>query len=154
MHCGLNGKDLWLVFGIKILKGSDPFISYPDAKPSVEHDFQEESGIDKDLSSRTFLPRTFTLKCLIKAINRDDFFNKYDGLFAELSGPGTIELYHGDNNKTYIVYYSKQQNLTKLTRLDSQYIGLTFDLILSELNPFDNIRSVYLVDESDNYIIG
>ncbi len=51
----LNGKDLFLTFGVVLQKGStNDFLRYPEKKDSIEHDWQDSNGIDVDLS-RIFL---------------------------------------------------------------------------------------------------
>jgi hypothetical protein len=153
MDYGLNSKDLWAVFGVKVVTGSSTFLQYNKRKDSLSHDFPEEMGIDIDLTQPTLSSRQPTLSCVLKATSRDDFFNKYDGLFTELRQLGTLEIYIADHNRNYILYWTEQQNISKLSQIDTTYIGVTFDLVFAETNPTDNISAVYLVDEHDNYII-
>lgn len=154
MDYGLNSRDLYSIFGVTVLTDSDPFLAYPDAKESLSNDFIDENGIYIDLSKRTFKPRSFTLKCSLVAKNWSDFFDRYDALFMELSKPGVHDLYVGKYGKTYKLYYVKQDNITNLPLVSGGMVGVTFDLILSETNPYNNISQVYLVDEHDHYIIG
>lgn len=154
MQYGLNSKDLFTTFGVTVVINSDTFLAFPDSKDSLSNDFLDENGLYIDLARRKFKARTFTVKCSLVAANWNDFFNNYDGLFAELSRPGVHEFYVGKYGKVFKLYYVKQDNISTPGALSGNRVGATFDLVLSETNPFDNINPVYLVDEHDSYIIG
>jgi hypothetical protein len=153
MQYGLNSRDLQL-FGVTVLTNSDTFLAFPDAKESLNNDFLDQNGLYIDLSHRKFKARTFTVKCSLVAANWTDFFNKYDALFSELAKPGVHDFFVGKYGKTYKLYYVKQDNIAKPGILSGDRVGVTFDLVMSETNPFDNISPAYLVDEHDAYIIG
>lgn len=154
----LNNKNLETVFGILIERnGLNPFLSFPKRKPSQEHSWPEVSGKDIDLSHPTFEPRNFTLKCILTAYGNtiqqrnDNFWNLYNGLFTELSGSGTHELYLGALDKTYTVFYVDQQSVSKVSREDNRMI-IKFDLLFQEVDPFTNIPKVYLTDQNGVFL--
>lgn len=150
----LNGKDLFGVFGTTVQSGSGSFLSFPERKGSLQHNWSDQDGLDIDLTSPKFEARDFRLQCTLISDARDDFWNKYNGLFTELSTMGTHQLYVEDLDKTYTLFYKSQTNLKKLTRLNStSQIGVSFDLIFGETDPMDNIEAVYLVDDQDRYLI-
>lgn len=149
----LNGKSLKGLFGTLISGGSGSLLIYPKRKDSLSTDWPEEEGIDIDLSDPTFEAREFTLNMTLLADSLADFKSKYNGLFTELSGQDTHELYIGDHDTTYIVYYKSQANFKKLVNsFNNGKVGVTFDLVFGETNPDDNIPAVYLVDDQDRYL--
>ncbi|QTE36031.1 hypothetical protein J3L18_23245 [Mucilaginibacter gossypii] len=153
MQYSLNGHDLKQTYGVLISNGSETFLAFPKRKDSLEMNWPEQDGIDKDLNDPHFEAREFKLTCALIAYGLADFNNKYNGFFTELSKLGTHELYIKDLDRTFLVYYKDQQNLTKLSQIDRDKCGVKFDLIFGETNPADNIPKVYLVDDEDNFLI-
>lgn len=153
MQATFDGYDLKESFGIVFTNGSDTFLALPKRKDSVNHNWPEEQGIDIDLSNPTYESRDFVLNCALIASSRADFFTKYDAFWTQLSSLGTHELYHADLDKTFLVFYKSQANVTKLSKIiNTTKVGIKFDLTLSETNPDDNIPAVYLVDDLDRYL--
>ena len=154
MQASLDGLDFKATYGVVISKGSSSLLAFPGRKQSLSHDWQDEEGIDIDLSNPVFEPRDFTLTCAQIAASRDDFFTKNNALFTALSAPGTRQLYIADMDRTFIVYYKSQANCTKLSKIiNTSKVGIKFDLVFSETNPADNIPAVYLVDDQDRFLI-
>lgn len=149
----LNGKDLKAVFGAIITGGTKSLKSWPKRKPSDETDWNDEDGDDIDLTDPKFAARTFTLNVSVIGDGLDDFNAKYDGFFTEIKQAGLHELYIEDHDRTYMVYYVDQQNVSGVTRsLQANRAGIKFDLVLSEMNPNINIIPVYLVDDQDRFL--
>jgi len=149
----LNGKDMWLLFGVVIGSGSGSFLVYPERKDSLTNDYMDQDGIQIDLLDPKYKSREFNLFCQLIANGRDDFWTKYNGLFTEISSAGTHVIYIADLGKTFHCYYKRQENLSKLTPLDSGQVGVTFNLVFGETTPTENMEAVYLVDDQDNYLI-
>src|SRR3569833_649769 len=104
MQATINGYDILTTFGLVISKGMDAFMGFGTAKATVEHDFQEVNGTDKDLpgvrvEAREF-PITFTL---IEAADLADFKTKYWAFRTLLFSPGLKELYYADHDETYYI---------------------------------------------------
>jgi len=153
MENTLNGKILKDLFGAVISGGSGSLLAYPKRKESLSTDWPEEEGIDIDLSAPTFEAREFTLNMALLAESLADFKSKYNGLFTELRGQDTHELYIADHDTTYILYYKSQSNFKKLVNsFNNGKVGVTFDLVFGETNPDDNISAVYLVEDQDRYL--
>ncbi|MDO3641979.1 hypothetical protein [Mucilaginibacter sp. L3T2-6] len=149
----INGNEIFTTYGLTIMAGMETFLAYPKRKDSVSHDWPEEEGIDIDLSEPHFEAREFTLKVLLMGADRADFKTKYYGLFAELSSANNMELYFTDIDQTFTVYFKTQQNVSKVKRrLDTQNVGVTFDLVFGESDPNDNI-DVFIVTDLDEFII-
>lgn len=153
MQATLNDNDIFSAYGLTIMSGMETFLAYPKRKDSVSHDWPEEEGIDIDLSEPHFEAREFTLKVLLMGADRTDFKAKYYSLFAELSSANNMELYFTDLDQIFTVYFKAQNNVSKVKRkLDSQNVGVSFDLVFGESDPNDNI-DVFIVTDLDEYII-
>jgi hypothetical protein len=149
----LNGKDLKNVFGAVITGGTASLLAYPKRKASYETNWDDEDGDDIDIADPKFEARVFTLNVSVVGNGLDDFNSKYNALFTELKQGGTHELYIEDHDRTYVLYYQNQQNLSKVTRsLQLSKAGVKFDLLLSETNPNNNIIPVYLTDDQDRFL--
>lgn len=141
------------MFGVKIEDGTGSFLAFPDRKPSLQNDWDDQNGIDIDLAAPRFSAREFRLKCVLVADTSVDFWDRYNGLFTELSGTGTHELQIEELDKTYHLYYKKQENLRKLTDLKTALTkGVAFDLVFGETDPNANIEHVYLADDQDRFL--
>ncbi len=65
----IDGIDLWTTFRIGVEKGSDDFLKIPQRKESTTHDWQDEDGIDIDLTRNFYKHEHFYLPfvgCLIE----------------------------------------------------------------------------------------
>lgn len=155
----INGKGLYEIFGTRVIKdagtreSSDSFMQWPDRKSSLTIDREDSDGIEIDLADPKFSPREFVLTCAMEADDRADFFNKYNGLRTEFFSAETHELYILDHDKTYYVYYKSQRNYKSLTNINQDGVWATFEIILGERNPSQNMEAVYLVDDQDRYLI-
>lgn len=153
----LNNKGMIEVFGTIVTReSSDSFLAYAARKDSLTIDREDEDGIQIDLAAPKLKSREFILNCTIVANNRADYMNYYNGLFTELIGADTHTIYIKDHDKTYSVYYKEQRGLKKYGNLDTtaaDKIGVSFQLVLGERNPAENIDFVYLVDNQDRYLI-
>lgn len=142
------------LFGVVVTsESSDSFLAFPDRKSSLTKDFQDQNGILIDLSKPRFSAREFVLKCGLVAESREDYFNKYNGLFTELSGRDSHRIYIRDHDQTYSVYYKSQRSIKKITQINRDKIGVSFELVFGEANPMDNLKPVYLVDDKGRYLI-
>lgn len=154
MEQGTINGYAFSIFGITISTGMASFLAFPKRKDSVENNWQEEDGIDKDLADPHFAARDFTLNVNLAADSRADFKTKYYGLYNELKSSGTIELYLADLDETYYLFYKDQQNFKKLKRkIDGPFVRVSFELLFGEISPEDNIDDTYIVTDQDEYII-
>jgi len=149
----LNGGDLWDVYGLLMEGGSGDFLALPARKDSLWHDFRDRDGIDIDLWQPRFRAREFVLNCALHAPDRDAFWARYNGLFAELAASGTHALEIADLGRAFRVYYKEQRNAKKLAPLDGTGgAWLRFDLVLGEATWEDNIEKTFLVDHEGRYL--
>ena len=149
----LDDNDLQAIFGVQVLKRPDSFLALPTLKATVEHDWPEEMGTDKDLGNPNYEAREFTLSCGLKGSDRADFVSKLSGLFTQIRIEGTHSLYLEWLDATFTVYYKSMANFKTVSKLTAGEVYATFDLVLGEMNPDDNIDPVYLVDDDGAFII-
>lgn len=154
-----NNQGLWQTFGVIVNKdnngrtSSDSLLAWPDRKPSLENDRQDQNGIEIDLDDPKFSSREFILKCAIHATSRADFKTKYNGFRTALFSQDVHSLYSYDHDETYKVFYKKQSNFRSFDNINSDNVWCTFDVILGETNPSENMTDVYLVDDQDRFLI-
>lgn len=154
MQAAIKGYDLQESFGARITAGMDQFMLYGTAKATVEHDFPEVDGIDKDLPPVKIEARKFTVTFTLIAQGRDDFMLKYWGFRTVLKSSGLLDFYYAGYDKTYYVRYIDQQNYKQLTpSLTSIPCGAQFQIIFEETDPNANIEDVYIITEDDDYLI-
>jgi len=150
----LNGNDLWTVYGLLVEGGSGSFLAFPARKDSLQHDFRDRDGLDIDLWQPRFRAREFALSCALHAPDRDAFWARHNGLFAELAASGTHELGIAELGRAFRVYYKEQRNMKKLTPLDgAPGAWLRFDLVFGEATWEDNIEKTFLVDHEGRYLV-
>ena len=151
----IDGFDLWRTFGITIEKGGlDDLLKLPKRKQSIQHNWQDENGLDVDLS-RTFLEaKDSVLKCIIIADNETDFWLHYNQFLSLLIKPGTRRFTVNVFNMNYYIYYKDCTIYQKLTAFkQTGKLICKFNLTISETVPgFQNIPT-FLTDESNNFII-
>lgn len=151
----IDGIDLWTFFGITIEKGGlDDFLKIPKRKESTTHNWQDENGLDVDLS-RTFLEaKDIVLKCFIIADNEVQFWDNYNRFLALLIKPGTRRFTVNVFGLDYYVYYKDCTIYQKLTAFkQTGKLICKFNLTIVEKVPgFQNIPT-YVVEESGKFII-
>lgn len=151
----LDGIDLWTNFGITIEKGGlDDLLKIPKRKDSIQHDWQDEDGLDIDLS-RTFVEaKDSILKCVIIANTEADFWLHYNQFYSLLRKPGTRRFSVNVFRLDYYIYYKDCTIYSKLTPFkQTGKLICKFDLTISESVPGFQNTPTYLVDESNNFII-
>jgi hypothetical protein len=152
----LDGFDLWTYFGIFIERGSyDELLKIPKRKATIEHNFLDEHGIDKDLSRSYYEAREFNLKCAIIASDETDFWDKYQRFLTILAKPGTLRLTVTDLGRDFYVYYDDCTNYDKLTRISTApgKIAAKFTLKVIEKEPGFNSIQTFIIDEENRFLI-
>lgn len=150
----LNGKDLFLIFGVMLEKGStNDFLKYPDKKDSIEHDWQDANGIDVDLSRIFVKQKEINIKCLMIGVSTEDFWNKYRYFFAEWLTPGLKRFTVSEFDQSFFVYYKSSSEPKRFTRIkNTTKIIFEFSLNIIEQEPA-NIRDVFIVDEQNRFLV-
>ncbi|AKQ39401.1 hypothetical protein [Riemerella anatipestifer] len=119
-------------YGVVIQTGTEELLAFPERKEVYENDWAEENGGDYILDSPRFKDKEVTLKMGILANNDEDFWQKYNAFFNEVTKAGFQTLYISDHSKSYAVFYKKTTNFKKfLKRLRNvQKVFVKFDLVL------------------------
>ncbi|GAA0561515.1 hypothetical protein [Chitinophaga japonensis] len=153
----MDGADLWLVYGITISAGSDDLLKPPARKDSISHDWEDENGIDIDLSRVYLQSREVTLQCNLLADSEVDFWNKYNSFFAMLIKPDLRRLEVSELSKSFYVYYKEFPSFTRYTRIkkgpNAGKIAAQFQVTLVEAEPQIDSSNVYVIDEMNRFII-
>jgi len=150
----LNGKDLYLIFGVVLQKGStNDFLKFPDRKDSIEHDWQDSNGIDVDLSRVFLKSKDVELKCILFGNSFADYWSKYDHFFAELTAPGLKRFQISEFERSFFIYYKSSSSPNRYTRLqDASKIVFEFNIVVTEQEPIVT-KDVFLVTEDGRFII-
>lgn len=151
----LDGIDLWLGYRVGVESGSDDFLRMPKKKEGIQHDWQDENGLDVDLSRIFLEAKEVELKCHILAPTEADFWISYDALLATLTKPGVRRLTITEFGRDFYVFYKSCEIYTRFTRLlDSNLVACKFTLKLMEKNPTASaLPPSFLVDEAGRFII-
>ncbi len=153
----IDGADMWLVYGVTIRSGSDDLMKFPERKESISHDWQDENGIDIDLSRVFLQSREATFQLNILADSEANFWQQYGGFLAMLVKPGLRRLEISELSSSFYVYYKSCQSFTRYTRLkvgpNAGKIAAQFSITLVEQAPNIDSRNVYVITEQDRFII-
>jgi hypothetical protein len=150
----LDGFSLYTYFGVGVQDGSSDLLKFPDRKDSTTHDWQDENGIDIDLSRVFLASREATFNMWLLADDENDFWTKYNLFLSYLTKPGLRRLTISEFNRDYYVFYKKMVTLSRLTRVkDVNKVALKFSVTFIEQDPTTNAQPIYLTDEFSRFII-
>ncbi len=151
----IDGVDLWTTLGITIEKGSyNDLIKLPARKETIEHNWKDEDGLDKDLSRTFYEAREITLNCFIKATSDTEFWTNWQNFLALLGQPGVRRLSVTELGREFYVFYKQSPTFDKITRYkDSTKIASKFVLSLVEQRPGFNTVPTFIIDESNRFLI-
>lgn len=151
----IDGKDLFLVFGIVVESGSDDLLKYPERKDSESYDWQDENGVDIDLSRVFFGSREINLQCSLHAQNESDFWEKYHSFLATLAQPELRRLEVTELSSSFYVYYKNCSSFTRFTRIKRGIAaGVSkFTLTLIEKAPTIDSSNVYMITDDNRFMI-
>ena len=126
----LDGID-FSQFGSYILKGSDDSIrKAANVREALKIDVKSVSGITYDDESMFFKSKDVTLKLLINAENIDEFWYRYNALFAILMQPDSRLFYFDTLNAEYDCYY-KNSAVSKFEIMRNGHIWCDFSVVLT-----------------------
>lgn len=153
----IDGKDLWLVFGIVISEGSDDLLKFPTRKDSISHDWEDENGTDIDLSRVFFASRDINLQCALIAANEADFWAKYNNFIATLAQPELRRLEVSELSSSFYVFYKECSSFTRATRIkigpNAGKIASKFTLTLVEKAPTIDSSNVFMITDDNRLMI-
>lgn len=116
----IDGKDIYTEFGVAVVEGGyNELVSYPPLKEVTTNDWQEEDGIEADLSAPVLNTRELTINFVA--------MRGVEGLGALadlLSDMAYHTFYHGRMNRKYRLRLVKQPNLQWSLQLG--FVGFRF----------------------------
>lgn len=151
----IDGIDLWDNYGVTVETGGlDGFLKLPKRKDSIQHDWQDEDGLDIDLSRTFFEAREIPINCVVVADSEAEFWTKYNGFLNALKKPGTRRLSVNPFGTDYYIFYKDCTIWQKLTNFkNSNKLVCRFTLTVIEKNPGFQNTPVYIVDEAGKFLI-
>lgn len=149
----INGSSLRDIYNTESTNAVPLFWPMPDKKQSVRVDLPDMNGVKIDTESPRFSARQFTLSCVMSGLTILEVKNTWFGLFSLLRIGGLYSMYNDYVDMTIYVTYSKQQNLTAPYQNSNGGLSIRFDLLFEESDPFINIPNVFLVDESNRFLV-
>ena len=121
-------------FGTYVLNGSEDSIrKAANTKDNLKISTKDVSGIFYDASAVNFKSKDVTLKFLIDAPDIDEFWERYNGLFAVVLQPETRNFYYAALGNEYDCFY-KSMNVTKFDILRSGKVWCEFSIVLTFVN--------------------
>lgn len=121
-------------FGAYVLTGSsDSIRKAANTKDNLKISTKDTSGVFYDASAVNFKSKDVTLKLLIDAPDIDEFWARYNGLFAVVLQPETRNFYYSTLGNEYDCYY-KSMSVTKFDILRSGKVWCEFSIVLTFVN--------------------
>lgn len=153
----IDGSDLYMVFGITVESGSDDLLKFPSRKESISHNWQDENGIDVDLSRVFFEAREATFSCNFIANSQADFWTKYNSFIYKMMQPGLRRLEVSEFDKSFYVYYKDCPSYARYTKIkkgpDAGKILCKFQITFVESKPVLDSSNVYIITDDTKFLI-
>lgn len=121
-------------FGTYVLQGStDSIRKAANTKENLKISTKDTAGILYDSSAVNYKSKDVTLKLLIDAPDIDEFWARYNGLFAVVLQPETRNFYYAALGNEYDCHY-KNMSVTKFDILRSGKVWCEFQIVLTFVN--------------------
>lgn len=146
----LDGLDM-SQFGAYILRGShNDLRKAPQVKPNLTVKTKSAAGVRYDAQEVLFKPKDVSLNVLIKTSTIEEFWQRYDALFATLLQPELRKFYVEETNAEYECFYSKQA----VTDLNVSEAGVwcQFTLTLKFVSCRPVNSYMFLATESEDWV--
>lgn len=140
-------------FGSYILKGSDDSIrKAANVRDALKIDVKSVSGISYDEEEVFFKSKDVTLKLLINASDIDEFWKRYNALFAILMQAESRYFYFDTLNAEYECYY-KSETVSKFEILRNGRIWCEFSVVLTFISYRPESSWMLLATEDNDWVI-
>lgn len=140
----IDGKDAFTEYGIYVQEGGyNELVAYPPLKAVTSNDWQEEDGIEPDLSEPTLNTKEFSLKIVLSGKE-----NRWGGFIELLSDKAYHTFDFREIGRSYSLRLVSNPNTDLATLLGFITIKLADDFPLSEYAYKEPESSLY---GSDNY---
>lgn len=114
----VDGNDLYAQFGIVLLRGSyDSLLRPPKRKVSLTNNWQDQNGLDIDLTVPFWEEKEVELKFLMTATCETMWWAQYNAFFALIQAPLRHVLRIEELNMSFSFYYKEVTNYTQLTAI-------------------------------------
>ena len=149
----IDGRD-FSQFGSHILKGTDESIrKAPNIRPALNISHKTEAGLVYDeIAVPRFKAKDITVKLLIRCSDIDEFWKRYDSLFAVLTKNESRVLYFPKLDAEYECYY-KSCNVQKFEITPSGRVWCEFDVVLRCISSRPGTTYWVLIAEDGSLII-
>lgn len=154
----INGRDAWSDYGLRIERGgTSGLLALPGSKARVAHDWEDEDGEEVLLTPTFTKSRSITISCLLTASDKNDFWQKYNGLYAELA-KGITQLYVREYSELYDLLLTGFGKPKKLTRIAAGKVMVSFSIDFKETTPSAGVVAMVDMagytpaDENDFYL--
>lgn len=118
-------------FGIWVLQGTEDNIrKASNIKENLKISVKNENGVDYDGKRAYYSSKDVTLNLFIKAKNIDEFWRRYDSLFALLLQPENRVLFYDDLIEEYECFY-KSNTVNKFDIINHGKIWCEFSVTLT-----------------------
>ena len=116
--------------GVWVLDGTDDNIrKAPQVRSALSVNLKTESGVIYDAENVRYKSMDATLKCLVHADSIEDFWRRYDSLFAILMQPDERKFYFAPLDKTFSCYY-KSSSVSKFKIFKNGHVWCEFSVVL------------------------
>lgn len=140
-------------FGSYVLKGSDDSIrKAANVREALKIDVKSIAGISYDDEEVHFKSKDVTLKLLIDASDIDEFWNRYNALFAILMQSESRTLYFNNLGAEYDCYY-KSMSVSKFEILNSGRAWCEFSVVLTFTSYRPESSWMLLATEDSDWVI-
>lgn len=118
-------------FGAYVLEGTDESLrKAANVRENLKISTKDIHGVIYDDSTVKFKSKDVTLKCLINCIGIDEFWRRYDALFAVLLDADERRFYYSALGNEYQCYY-KSMNVSKFDILRGNRVWCEFSIVLT-----------------------
>ncbi|MCM1217651.1 MAG: hypothetical protein NC548_24430 [Lachnospiraceae bacterium] len=121
-------------FGTYILNGTEDNIrKAANTKENLKVSTKDRAGVVYDATAVNFKSKDVTVKLLIDAPDIDEFWKRFNGLFAVVLQPETRTFYYAALGNEYDCYY-KSMSVSKFDILRSGKVWCEFSIVLTFIN--------------------
>ncbi len=150
----INGTDISEEFGVFLKKGAnDAFLRLPDMKEYLSEGCRESDGERAYVENPRMQARDITLNCYMVAGSAEALWTRRDTFLAFLKGAGLMDFELVRYNRTHKVYYKGCSSLSRISRINSGDVYITFALTLRETDPSDVYTKNLLSSEDSGLVL-
>lgn len=140
-------------FGIYILNGSDANIrKAPNIRQNLTINTKKLTGAIYDDAEVYFKTKDVTFKLLINTISIDEFWKRWNALWAAVLKPETRTFYFNAMAKEFECYY-KSNSVSKLKILRNGHVWCEFNLVLTFIDYYPDTSYMLLATEDGDLVI-